>query len=82
MKETIEIEREEYEKLINVATAAGVLSSRFMPKVNYGASCLDADAIVAMNGFIKRFGILSNERMAGKLKLVIKEFGNGIKYYR
>lgn len=51
MKDVIEIDREGYEKLIKVATAASVLSSRFMPKVNYGASCLDADAIVAMNEF-------------------------------
>lgn len=61
MKETIEIEHEEYEKLIKVATAACVLSSRFIPKVNYGASCLDADAIVAMNEFHQAIRDFGNE---------------------
>lgn len=51
MKDVIEIDREEYEKFIKEATAASVLSSLFMPKVNYGASCLDADAIAALNEF-------------------------------
>lgn len=51
MKETIEIKREEYEKLVKVATAAGTLSRRFLPKVNYGDSFLDADAIMALNEF-------------------------------
>ena len=49
--EAITISKHEYENLKKLVESARALNDRFLPKVNYGASFLDADAMAALNDF-------------------------------
>lgn len=54
--EAITISKHEYENLKKLAESARALNDFFLPKVNYGASFLDADALVALSDFSIEIG--------------------------
>ena len=49
--EKVTISKKEYENLKELVKSAHNLNELFLPKVNYGASFLDAAAIAALNDF-------------------------------
>lgn len=54
--EAITISKHEYENLKKLAESACALNDFFLPKVNYGASFLDADALAALSDFSVEIG--------------------------
>lgn len=52
--EKITISKKEYENLKELVKSARNLNELFLPKVNYGASSLDATAIAALNDFSRK----------------------------
>ena len=54
--EAITISKQEYENLKKLAESARALNDFFLPKVNYGASFLDADALAALSDFSVEIG--------------------------
>ena len=49
--EAITISKHEYENLKKLAESARALNDFFLPKVNYGASFLDSNALGALSDF-------------------------------
>lgn len=54
--EAITISKQEYENLKKLTESARALNDFFLPKVNYGASFLDADALAALSDFSVEIG--------------------------
>lgn len=52
--EKITISKKEYENLKELVKSARDLNELFLPKVNYGASFLDAAALKALNEFSEK----------------------------
>lgn len=48
---TVTIPEELFDSVQSLISATTDLNDKFMPKVNYPSSALDADAITAMNNF-------------------------------
>ncbi len=52
--EKVTISKKEYENLKKLVKSARDLNELFLPKVNYGASFLDAAALAALNDFSEK----------------------------